>query len=69
MVRNKLKPNSLDILIHFRLNKIDIYSDIKQAFLKICSLMNSKTLFDFFGVMKNHVFKRSLNYKFTVSIE
>ncbi|GFV98254.1 DUF1758 domain-containing protein [Trichonephila clavipes] len=31
-----LNPNLLDVLINFRLNRVAISSDIRQAFLQIC---------------------------------
>ncbi|GFV69953.1 DUF1758 domain-containing protein [Trichonephila clavipes] len=31
-----LNPNPLDVLIHFRLNRVAISSDILQAFLQVC---------------------------------
>ncbi|GFT50959.1 integrase catalytic domain-containing protein [Trichonephila clavipes] len=43
-----LNPNLLDVLINFRLNRVAISSDIRQAFLQICLADKHKDFVRFF---------------------
>ncbi|GFY00144.1 integrase catalytic domain-containing protein [Trichonephila clavipes] len=48
-----LNPNLLDVLIYFRLNRVAISSDIRQAFLQICLADKHKDSVRFLGTDSN----------------
>ncbi|GFT03699.1 integrase catalytic domain-containing protein [Trichonephila clavipes] len=51
-----LNPNFLDVLINFRLNRVAISSDIRQAFFfKFAWRINIKILYGFYGQIVIHV--------------
>ncbi|GFW80025.1 DUF1758 domain-containing protein [Trichonephila clavipes] len=48
-----LNPNLLDVLINFRLNRVEISSDIRQAFLQICLVDKHKDFVRFLWTDSN----------------
>ncbi|GFX58447.1 retrovirus-related Pol polyprotein from transposon opus [Trichonephila clavipes] len=57
-----LNPNLLDVLINFRLNRVAISSDIRQAFLQICLADRHKDFVQFLWTDSN---PRALDKKIT----